>query len=328
MSAYIFTAKAAALKLAPKTAELLSPDLLRDHNPGPGDITYLDISGFGEEEARKAAVLLNRRCKGAPWGIVDPKGESPDPARYFFEGASDYIGPGVLKAGIDKKRLKAAAAWRNPAGERGVKNPAPEGGFLKKGIKFSSEKFPGWSSMPSGKVMPFFLLFVSLSGKTNLSSRLGEAAYVQLRKRFLGYLQQSLREADGLLWMETQTDCLFLIPPKAKTAAAAAAASLKILMGAPMITMEALGLAIPVDFVFALHYGKVAYKAPGKTGAVVSDAVNFVFHLGTKRAEAGRLTYSDELPGGAVPPALDDLFAGAGDFEGRGLRHSRRFIYP
>jgi hypothetical protein len=60
---------------------------------------------------------------------------------------------------------------------------------------------------------------------------------------------------------------------------------------------------------------------------VVSDAVNFIFHLGYKRAEPGRLTISDEVPEEAVPEGLRDLFVPAGEYEGRSLVHSRRFTH-
>jgi hypothetical protein len=89
---------------------------------------------------------------------------------------------------------------------------------------------------------------------------------------------------------------------------------------------ENLGLSIPVHFTFALHYGKTVYHKPGTTGTVISDAVNFIFHVGTKRAEPGRLTVSGETPAGVIPEGLEDMFLKAGEFEGRSIVHSRRFF--
>ncbi|MDR1374383.1 MAG: hypothetical protein LBJ24_05360 [Treponema sp.] len=145
--------------------------------------------------------------------------------------------------------------------------------------------------------------------------------------RFRNFLVPRFRDAEALLWMETGDNSLFLILPRAEYVRAAEEAALKILMGSPFLIAENLGLTIPASFTFALHYGKTAYRAPGRTGTVVSDAVNFIFHLGTKRAESGRLTYSGEIPPDALAPPLQDMFVDAGSFEGRSLRHSLRFVY-
>jgi hypothetical protein len=49
--------------------------------------------------------------------------------------------------------------------------------------------------------------------------------------------------------------------------------------------------------------------------------------LGTKKAEPGRLTISDDVPEEALPNGLKDLFMPAGVFEGIDISHSKRFIY-
>jgi hypothetical protein len=126
--------------------------------------------------------------------------------------------------------------------------------------------------------------------------------------------------------MESESNTLLLIPPRLPLIREAVVSSLKILVAAPVISFETLGLNFPVQFSFALHYGKTVYHAPGKTGTVISDAVNFIFHLGTKRAEPGRLTISGETPAEVIPEGLEDMFAMAGEFEGRSLVHSRRWV--
>jgi hypothetical protein len=91
--------------------------------------------------------------------------------------------------------------------------------------------------------------------------------------------------------------------------------------------MEKLGLTNPVEFTFALHYGQTTFQAPGKTGAVISESVNYIFHLGIKRANPGRLTISKDMPEEVLPDGLRDFFMDVEEFEGISIRHSRRFIY-
>ena len=181
--------------------------------------------------------------------------------------------------------------------------------------------------MQAGKTMPFYLLYCSINGKFPLDERLESKALAQIHKRFLSCLENNFYEGDGLLWMNTGKDCLFLIPPGAKYIDSAVKACMDMTISAPQIALETLGVPFPVNFIFALHYGSVSYKPPGKTGTVVSDAVNFIFHLGAKRAEGGRLTVSGEIPDKSVPQSLHDCFIPAGEFEGRKIWHSKKFVY-
>jgi hypothetical protein len=310
-------------KSAP-AAELLPLAALPKHRPEEEDISYVDISGMTTADQKKTAAKLKKICAGSAWGIFDPKGEAPDPALFFFAGAADYIGPKLLRAGIDKKRLAAARSWRETAGSPAVKAAALAESET---LKLPGGKFEGWRSIRSGTTAPFLFLFVSLSGRQNLRSRLGEAAIKTLQNRWRDTLRHCLQEAQALLWMEAEFQSLFLVPPKAACGKAAVEASLKALAGCRLIAIENLGLSMPVDFTFALHYGKTIFRAPGKTGTIVSDAVNYIFHLGTKRAEPGRLTIPAGLDHDAVPGGLKDMFVPAGTYEGIPILHSRRFVF-
>jgi hypothetical protein len=337
---YIFTNKAASLKTVfPKNAEfVLNQNIsseLSKHSPGAGDITYIDVSAVSEEELSKTLTQVKKRCKDSSWGIIDPKGIIKDPAVLFFDGANDYLGTGFLKNSIivDAKRLKDAHQWRKSLTgiseiNNDVKSTGTTEGFLKSGIKLPAvSAFPGWKKMQTGKTMPFYLLFCSLQGKAALESRIGEKVLSQIHKRFASLLVSYLKEADGQLWVDTGKDCLFLLPPRAKSAEAAIKACMRMIVAAPQLVMETLGISLPANFIFALHYGSISYKPPGKTGTVVSDAVNSIFHLGSNKSEAGRLTISSGLPDVSVPKILQDLFAPFGEYEGRKIWHTKKFQY-
>ena len=288
------------------------------------DLVYLDISGLTPAELKKALGALKKSRGSSFWGIIDPKGSAEDPAMLFFEGAGDYIGPVLVKKGLNKKRF--AAADSHNAGLRPGESRKSQDLPTNK-IKLPAGKFEGWKSQRAGTTASFLFLFVSVSGKTNLRSQVGEVSFSVLKKQLRDMLQQSLMEADALLWIETEDNTLFLVPPRASNARAAVEAGLKMLLNSRLICIEKLGLSFPLNFTIAMHYGKTVFRAPGKTGAVVSEPVNYIFHLGAKKAEAGRLTISDEVPEDAIPQGLLDIFNQAGVFEGIPIRHSRRFIY-
>jgi len=335
---YVFTKSEKSLKAVfSKNVEFVDAPLSK-HSPGEGDITYFDISDSSDAELKKTLLQLKKCCNNTPWGIIDPKGIVKDTAALFFEGASDYLGSGFLKEKqeMDSKRIKEVLAWRknfasaaaSATEDSGRSTGTADGSFLKSGIKLpAASAFPGWSKMQTGKSMPFYLLYCSLQGKTALDTRLDEKVLHQTHKKFLNRLVADLEEADGQLWMNTGKDGLFLIPPRAKCVEAAIKACVELVVSAPQIVLEILNIGMPANFVFALHYGTISYKPPGKTGTIVSDAVNFIFHLGAKKSEPGRLTLSGELPDVTVSQKLQDLFVSAGEFEGRKIWHTRKFTY-
>jgi len=334
---YVFTKKEASYKtIFPKNVSFIN-SLLSDHSPGNEDISYIDISGIADEELKKTLTHFKKMCKDTHWGVIDPKGSVKDIAALFFEGACDYLGQGLLKdsQAIDSKHFKEAVRWRKfipsavPASGDEEKAEAAGGtGFLKSGIKLPSAKsFPGWNKITAGKTMPFYLLYCSLQGKTALDARLDDKVLNQIHKRFLSLLSSYMQAGDGLLWINTGRDCLFLFPPRAKSAEAAIKACIGMIVSAPLFALETFGITIPANFVFAMHYGSVTYKPPGKTGTIVSDAVNSIFHLGAKKSEPGRLTISGELPDVSIPESFQDLFVSAGEYEGRKIWHTKKFNY-
>jgi len=333
---YVFTKKEASFKTVfPKNANIFDFPV-SEHSPDNEDIAYIDISSFPEADLKKTLAQIKKVCKDTNWGIIDPKGYIKDVAELFFEGACDYLGPGQLKnsKAIDVKRFKDALLIHKKAPARADSGSVIDeivessGGFIKSGIKLpAASAFPGWKKMTTGKNMSFYLLYCSLQGKTALDSRLDDKTLNQIHKRFVSLLSDYMKEGDGLLWMNNGRDCLFLFPPRAKCAEAAMKACIGMIVSAPLFVLETFDISIPANFIFAMHYGTVTYKPPGKTGTIVSDAVNSIFHLGAKKSEPGRLTISGELPDVSVPASLQDMFVPAGEYEGRKIWQTKKFIY-
>ncbi|MDR2901164.1 MAG: hypothetical protein LBV20_06560 [Treponema sp.] len=332
MTIFIFSsAKKIDLGLDAKTAKLIQHLPLTaagKHNPLPDDISYIDVSGLDEKETTRMIGMLKRRCLQSPWGIIDPKGIIQDPALHFFNGASDYIGTKTIKMGIIGKRFSQIQSYflnRNGAALQSEKT-APSSAAKK--TASIANKFAGWDTIKTDEICPFFFLYVNFEGKSNLRSRLGENGFNVLKTRLRNLLQYYFSDADALLWMETESNFLFLIPPKMKNAKAVVTACLKILISVPLIISEKFGLInVAADFVFALHYGKTPFKAPGKTGTVISEAVNFIFHLGTKFSKPGRISISESVPADVIPDQLKDMFLDAGNFEDSKIVHSKRFLF-
>ena len=338
---YVFTAKDAAKaacasikKIFPKDSVFASMPVTK-HSPSPSDVSYFDVSGLSAADLKSALTKIKKSCENSSWGIIDAKGSITDPASLFFEGADDYIGPSLIKNfdGVDEKRIalilrKQKKSLEKTAAQNDTKAVESAAGFINSGVKLPpASSFPGWKKMVTGKTMPFYLLFCALQGKIPLDTRLGEKILVSVHKHFLSILASRFKAGDGLLWMDTGKDCLFLIPPKAQCVSAVINECISIIASSPQIVLETLGLSIPSNFIFALHYGSISYKPPGKTGTLVSDAVNSVFHLGAKKAEPGRLTVTEAVPEASVPKILQDLFIPNGEYENRKIWSTKKFKY-
>ena len=330
---YIFSSqKAAALGLKDKNikAEIIKPSgllkLPAEYNEADDQI-YLDITGLESAGLKKAVNSIKKICGNSFWGIMDPKGSSDDPASFFFMGGGDYIGPGLVKKGLDKKRLAAGFSMYQTPEKQKPDSKSAHSKTGKKNQKLPAGKFEGWKSLNPGTASNFFLLYISLSGKSNVHTIAGEKLYSLVKNKLRNVLQQYFSESDALIWMETENNTILLVPPRPSNCSAAVEASLKLILNSRLIGFEKLGLSFPVDFTCVLHYGKTAFQAPGKTGSVISESVNYIFHLGMKKAEPGRLTISGDVPEEAQPKGLVDMFSPVGVFEGIPIKHSKRFVF-
>lgn len=330
MNVYILTkdrgglgARGFKLGMALKAVTL---DELKTYIPNSGDITYLDISGLDEAQQGKMLSLCKKRCQGHAWGIVDPDGSIADPASVFFSGASDYIGPSMCARGLTRARVKAAIAYAETRQDQDASTLTESSTVKAIAESVSDATFGGWKSIQIGSVYPFCFLLVTVSAQMNLRIRLGESGYRTFRDRLRQQVQAALADSDPLLWMETEANALYLLPPCASRVSAASEACLRMILGAPLIGYERLGLPFPISFSFAMHYGETEFASPGKTGTIVSDSVNYIHHLGSKKTEPGRLTVSEEAMALVARNGCKDLFVPAGIFEGRTVSHSRRFV--
>jgi len=287
----------------------------------PADLVYLDRGGMAAEAFAKSLALLKRGRAGRPWGVIDPDGSVDDPAELIRAGASDYIGPGVLDAGVEPGRWKKVLAWSEaPADEARGEDARAGAGHPKR----RAEDFPGWAALKPGEVREFYFFYAAPSEPAMVKAKIGDTRYQAFRERFRAYFSQALAEAGGIAWMQNDSAVIYLIPPDHAFARAAVIAAVKALLSATHVAYERMGLTFPLAMTLALHKGRTAYQPPGRTGKIISDDVNFIHHLGIKRAEKDRLTVTADAAD-ALPRELCDLFVPAGSFEERSLRHSRRF---
>jgi hypothetical protein len=270
-----------------------------------GSLVYFDL-GLGEKRVLELASKLEE-VEDCAWGLIDRAGEAADPAAFFRAGACDYVGPGLFKAGFPPTRLEAVLDYAGFETEE----CAPV------------ESFPGWSKLKEGAEATVRFCYAAIGNQKGLLERIGEKRLDKLREDFANFLESWSKECGGIVWIRDAAGCLVLFPPRDE-GMNPFLASFRLLLDRALIGYEVFKLEVPLTFRFALHRGHTQWRKPGATGNIVSEDVNFAFHLGTKAAGDGYILASAEAED-SIPECLADLFSPAGDFEGRSLVASRRF---
>ena len=296
------------------------PDAIGQRDDTIFDFCYLDISGLDEGLCKRLIKKIRTAYPLRPWGILDLDGESGDPAWFFHEGAADYLGPGCAAEGFTSQRWKRIQEYLSAQGSEACS------GTSVGGISGPEDRtFAGWKSIKSGTIFPFYLLYIGPEHEGELKTSLGEKRFQELQNRLLQYLNHLFASVDALLWMQSDASFLFLIPPEKARAREVLETCLRLELNGPMVSYEKLLLDFSLPLACALHYGEIPFQPPGKTGTLVADSLNFIFHLAHQRAEGGRIVLSEEAAG-AIKPELGDLFVPTEAFEGKKLLQSKRFL--
>ena len=282
-----------------------------------GTFIYFDAK-LGLERLLDLASKLDG-LEDCGWGVLDRDGEAEDPAALFFAGAGDYVGPALFKAGLGPGRLEEALVYAGLAEGEAGDDPEDSGAGVPRGMG----GFPGWSSLEEGAEVSVRFCYAAIGDQKGLLERIGDKRLDKLKEDFAAFLEPWSKECGGLVWIKESLGCLLLFPPLDEGMNPVLAA-FRLLLDRALIGYEIFKLEVPMTFRFAFHAGHTTWKKPGATGSVVSEDVNFVFHLGMKAAGDSYILASADAEK-AVPPSLREFFVAAGDFEGRSLLASRKF---
>ncbi len=268
---------------------------------------YVDISAYDDEERERIIRYLSR-YQGVHYGIFDPKGVIQDVAILFFGGASDYIGKNILKKALTLTRIKKAASFHSP--ERHVAEKISSTETPSKVIPSGSK----WNEIKSGQEYTFVLMYVELDHHGELRKNLGEDLVNAVTASFKKYIEKVVSNINGRVWIWNDFSGLILFPFDGKSCDAVITCY-KLILNRKLICVEEFPFRKLFSFHIALHIGNTIYKQKGKTGTLVSDTINSIFHLGRKFAKPGNFYLTTDAYE-FVPEKLHRFFVPAGSFEG------------
>jgi hypothetical protein len=278
-------------------------------------LCYLDLSSVPEGKLTGALHLLAKNPHLA-YGLIDPGGELPDPARAFHDGAADYLNRAALGEGIDGRRL--ARAWAYSRKVRADSASQAPGVAASGAVYLPSGS--DWSQVHPGREYTFYLLFIELDGKEEMESKYGMGNLNIALSSFRSYIENSLKLSFGRLWFWSSFGGVVLFPFNGKDCPAISCL-FRLVLFRHLYDIEESLFPNFLSYRLVLHLGNLVYTNRN-VGSVVSESLNSVFHLGQKFARPGGFYLTEEaLRFG--PPALRPFFLEAGDFEGRKILRMR-----
>lgn len=312
---------------------------------GRNMLRYLDLTGCNPQKARKDIRYLS--SEGGAWAVIDSQGIVEDPAELFHLGACDYLSPGQLEERVKAARIHRVVAYREELlkpGESGGSEErdeteesaeAEERGETEEnaetGVDSSSSppeehhSEADWSDVREGHVYSFYFLYIELLPGEEWRVKSGDKNRKKIQAKFEEFVRRRITPNNGRIWMWAEWGGIILFPYTGDNADPVILAS-RLILNRPLISIEEIGVDSLVDYRLALHVGKTQYNKRGYTGEIISDDINFIFHLGKKRVEKNSLYVTDSAYP-QVPEGMKSLFIRESDFENRGLRRMRRFLF-
>ncbi|MBN1686061.1 MAG: hypothetical protein JW852_05375 [Spirochaetales bacterium] len=282
-------------------------------------LVYIDVSTSNKAQITK---LLKESAGDSQYrvGIVDETGVVDDPGQLFHQGAVDYISKKALQGGITAARLKKAFSFCNfetAAGDNvDVKPPAPE-------WRLSGSS---WANVKSGQEYTFCLMFVEIDLIDEWKNKSGSAHLDEVKAAFQQHVGQFAAELSGKIWMWMDLCGLILFPFDGERCDQILG-GMRLILNRAIISAEKYDYHTTISYKLAMHIGNTVYRSRGNTGTIVSDTVNFLFHVGHQFAQPGNFYLTGPVAR-FIPENLRECFVSAGVFEGVPIHRMRLPVSP
>ncbi len=273
----------------------------------PESFVYVDVSGM-DHLAVKRRLRRLRTERPYRYGVIDHHGRISDVAELFHAAAADYLGKSLIADGVSTARLRRVVEYEPtmPADQSASHVPEHE---VHRFIPSGSD----WADVEDGKVYTFLMVYAGLDQAGDLHRKSSEGFLASLRRRFSAMLEQAFAEHAARVWMWKEDEGLLLMPFDGQTINAVVPA-LRLVLNRVVINAEEFAQFGELSWRLALHLGNTTYRSSGRTGAIVSESVNFLFHLGSRFVEPGGLAVTGACHP-LVPEGVRPLFNHRGSFE-------------
>lgn len=282
-------------------------------------LVYLDASVFSTTQIRRflKAPALEDNYR---FGIIDGAGDIDDPATLFYQGAADYISKDLAKQGITVARLKQAVSYCDFSE---TLPEAPLKAALKDDWKLSGRS---WAGVKSGEEYTFCFMYIEIDLIDEWKNKSGHRHLDEVKAAFQQHVNHFAEGLSGRIWMWMDLYGVILFPFDGKRCDPILEA-MRLVLNRTIISAEQYEYTTTISYKIALHIGNTIYRSRGNTGTIISDSVNFLFHVGHQFAKPGNF-YLTEPVSRFIPRSLEDCFLPAGTFEGIPIVRMRLPVTP
>jgi len=268
------------------SVEFIAPEKMQDAialaDTLPESFLYLDAD---DTDARtlKRRIRSLRDARPYRYGIVDPRGTVVDVAELFHSAAADYVSKTLLGAGVSTARLRRVVEFDPISMVRQTNNHVPE--HESHQVKTSGTD---WTGVRDGEEYTFLMLYAGIDEAGDLRRKSSEAFLTSLRKSFSSTLERAFADFHARVWMWKEDEGLLLMPFDGGQIDAIVPA-LRLVLNRVPVNVDQFSQYGELSWRLALHLGNTTYRSDGRTGAIVSESLNFLFHLGSQYVEPGGL---------------------------------------
>ena len=279
---------------------------------GPDTIYITDFASLPEEDRTRDLNYLLKK-QDVQRAVIDRKNEIEDPADLLMKGC-DYFSGSLLKNGLKPARLNKYANWLN-VNSGGIEPQLPAAEETHSATPQYIVPDDGWAGIKNGKEYTFFMLFAEISIPAEWKKKSGNVHLNELKQTFQAVVERTTASCGGKVWIWNEYGGLVLFPFNGSSCSPVIPA-MKLLLNRILISIEDFNLHTPIQLRSSMHLGNTVWKARGKTGTIISDSLNSIFHLGTKYTPLNDFDITEDVFTLMIP-RLKKLFHEAGTFEGR-----------
>jgi hypothetical protein len=266
---------------------------------------YLDITGLSMAAIRARLKLLGNAVSGR-FGVVDRNSSLRDVAEAFQRGASDYVDARLLRDGFTTARLARVLEFAMD-GESGP-DPLP--------MQVAADFYPSgndWNEVEQGQEYTFQMLYVALDHMKELRRKSSEDLLRTLRRTLQSILTRTFAGVSGRIWVWKEDDGVLLCPFDGERVTALIPA-MRLVLNRVLMNIEQFSVTTPISWRMGLHIGNIPYEASGQTSGIVSEALNFIFHLGERAVRPGQLAVTESAMA-LAPEKVRPCFVKGSEFE-------------
>ena len=271
---------------------------------------YFDIGGFSASELKRQ--LTNAQQLHSPWGVIDNADLIEDVATLFHNGSSDYVKTEQIGT-VKVRRIQQVLEYHQQRSQAA----SPETEQVDKSIERSAPPAKDWKSVVPGQEYTFNFMYIELLPSKEWSKKSGASHQEHMQSAFHDLIESHIGPHQGRIWMWNEWGGLVLFPYDGNKYDVLVLA-MRLLLNRVILSIEGGPFHTLLDYKIALHLGAAPYQERGKTGTIVSDDVNFMFHLGTKYAEPNRVYLTSQVRD-AIDSDLKTLLEPDGDFEDKSI---------